>query len=147
MAHPLEVLGCVTAWSVPEYGPEPARSGIPSAPCGIFFTRVPAVTYELHNSLKTLEPPEEPDPLTKADGWPVRPGVALGITVAYKNGTGTRVATLSCAKPVLCSRCRRHQRALAEDPPFGGLWCDQPAPFFTSPPISVTNVLKSTGLG
>ena len=21
-------------------------------------------------------------------------------------------------------------RALAEDPPFGGLWCDQPAPFF-----------------
>ena len=22
--------------------------------------------------------------------------------------------------------------ALAEDPPFGGLWCDQPAPFFAT---------------
>lgn len=45
-------------------------------------------------------------------------------------GAGTRVAMDTRAETVLCCGQRILAAAvLTEDPPFGGLWCDQPAPF------------------
>ena len=51
--------------------------------------------------------------------------VLPGIAVAYK--TSTRVVNRPRRNQFCATPCRA--LALAEDPPFGGLWCDQPAPF------------------
>ncbi len=85
-----------------------------------------------------------------------------GISVALKGGyAGCDRFPAHPFVPVSC--CGLFEAAaLAEDPPFGGLWCDQPAPFSflrrafylcrpdplpASLRTSGTKVLKSTGLG
>jgi hypothetical protein len=56
---------------------------------------------------------------------------APGIAVAYKGGH--EGCDGSGATHLFRATARPRAVALAEDPPFGGLWCDQPAPFFLLP--------------
>ena len=126
---------------------------------GSFFTRSLGATYELHVSRNNpanvqqfaLGCYEERRHSSHNDCRPARVW-----TLAYRlHAAGTGVATRTPVVALVLMPWPRGAVALAEDPPFGGLWCDQPAPFSTLSylPASAsrltmgTNVLKSNGLG
>src|SRR6516162_9570863 len=53
------------------------------------------------------------------------PGHSVGTPIAFSRSLGTSFASTRLNSQL--SLRRQSQRAFTEDPPFGGLWCDQPA--------------------